>query len=86
MGTKQSSLANSASNQEENHKLEVKLYGERGRSVNQENQDIVEVVSDDFGTDSDWDLDSDESDDEEEGKSLNSKLVSSRILLHPCSL
>lgn len=86
MGTKQSSLVNSASNQEENHKLEVKLYGERGRSVNQENQDIVEVVSDDFGTDSDWDLDSDESDDEEEGKSLNSKLVSSRILLHPCSL
>ena len=67
MGTKQSSLAKSASAEnEEIQELEIKLAGEGGRSVNQ-TQNIIEVSSEEFliETDSDTDHKSDESDDEE---------------------
>ena len=72
MGTKQSSLAKSASTDknEENRKLEVKLGGERGLIVNQENEEsIVDLVDDDlFMTDSDSDEFSEDESEDEEGK------------------
>ena len=68
MGTKQSSLAKSASTEtnEETPKLEVELSGERGLMI--VNPNIIEVSSEEeFDTESDTDSDDDseESDDEE---------------------
>ena len=70
MGTNQSSLAKSASSEkkEEIQELEVKLSGERGRSVNH-NENIIEVSLDDFETDDSDDEISDNESVDEEGKS-----------------
>ncbi len=76
MGTKQSSLAKSASTEqneaEETPKLEVKeLSGERGLLIVNHHQNI-EVLSleDEFGTETDSDDDSENESDDEEGMSM----------------
>ena len=66
MGMKLSSLTKSASTEnKEIQELEVKLAGERGRSINQ-TQNIIGVSSEEFliETDSDMDYESDEGDEE----------------------
>ncbi len=71
MGTKQSSLAKSASTEqnEETPKLEVKSGSERGLMI--VNQNIVEVSSEEeFDTESDTDDDSEDESDDEEGMLL----------------
>lgn len=77
MGNQKSSLAKSASadNNEETPKLEVKLSGERGRSVNKA-ENIIEASFDDFEseTESDSGYDSDNSDEEEEDEDFAERL------------
>lgn len=76
MGTNQSSLAKSASSEKKKEipELEVKLSGERGRSVNH-NENIIEISLDDFETDdSDDEISDDESVDEEGKSNKNSAL------------
>ena len=67
MGTKQSSLAKSAStDNEEIQQLEVKLAGEGGPIVNQ-TRNLVEVSSEEVVSETESDDDEDSDSDDEEG-------------------